>query len=76
MDSMGLESALESVDTQMIDLLDISPALAVPYIVAYLQEVLPLPFIGSGLISTPDQVQSVLQSGALAVAVVRSELWL
>lgn len=75
-DSMGLEGALESVDLHTIDLLDISPALAIQYIVPYLQEILPLPFIGSGLISTPDQVQSVLRSGALAVAVVRSELWL
>ena len=38
--------------------------------------VLPLPFIGSGLISTFQQVQSVLRAGALRVATARSELYM
>ncbi|GAC1380831.1 MAG: glycerol-3-phosphate responsive antiterminator [Ktedonobacteraceae bacterium] len=74
-DSTGLEMALESVDTEYVDLLNISPALVVPYIAPSLIKLLPLPFIASGLISTPQQVQAVLQAGALAVAVSRPELW-
>ena len=68
-DSTGLEMALESVDTACVDLLDISPALVVPYVVASLKTLLPLPFIASGLIRTPQQIQAVLRAGALAVAV-------
>jgi glycerol uptake operon antiterminator len=75
-DSTGLETALESVDTQHVDLLDISPALVVPYVVPFLEKPLPLPFIASGLIHTSQQVQAVLRAGALAVTVTRSELWL
>ncbi|MGI9060478.1 MAG: glycerol-3-phosphate responsive antiterminator [Ktedonobacteraceae bacterium] len=75
-DSTGLESALESVDTHTIDLLDISPALVIPYITLHLKMVLPLPFIGSGLISTSEQVQAVLRAGAIGVAAIRPELWL
>jgi len=71
-DSTGLEMALDSVDTRYVDLLDISPGLVTPYINAQL----PLPFIASGLIHTPQQVQAVLQSGAVGVAVTRPELWL
>ena len=74
-DSTGLEMALETVDKAYVDLLDISPALVIPYIVPSLIMSLPLPFIASGLISTPQQVQVVLRSGALAVAVSRPELW-
>ncbi len=73
-DSTGLEAALESVDTHHVDLLDISPALVIPYIVS--QTPLPLPFIGSGLIFTFQQVQAVLRAGALHVAVARPELWM
>lgn len=72
-DSTGLEVALESVDSQYVDLLDISPALVIPYVVS--QTTLPLPFIGSGLIYTFQQVQAVLRAGALRVAVARPELW-
>src|SRR5947209_10378277 len=75
-DSTGLEMALETVDKAYVDLLDISPALVIPYIVPSLIMSLPLPFIASGLISTPQQVKAVLRSGASAVAVSRPELWL
>ncbi len=73
-DSTGLESALESLDNHNVDLLDISPALVIPYVVSH--TVLPLPFIGSGLISTFQQVQSVLRAGALRVTTTRPELYL
>lgn len=73
-DSTGLEAALESVDRHQVDLLDISPALVIPYVVSHIT--LPLPFIGSGLITTFQQVQAVLRAGALRVAVARPELYL
>jgi glycerol uptake operon antiterminator len=73
-DSTGLEVALESVDSQHVDLLDISPALVIPYVVA--QTPLHLPFIGTGFISTPQQVQKVLRAGAVGVTVSRPELWM
>jgi glycerol uptake operon antiterminator len=73
-DSTGLEAALESIDSHLVDLLDISPALVIPYVVSHTR--LPLPFIGSGLISTFQQVQAVLRAGAVRVAVARPELYL
>ena len=73
-DSTGLETALESIDSHHVDLLDISPALVIPFVVSH--TVLPLPFIGSGLISTLQQVQSVLRAGALRVTTARSELYM
>src|SRR5437763_3922119 len=72
-DSTGLEVALESLDNHNVDLLDISPALVIPYVVSHIT--LPLPFIGSGLISTFQQVQSVLRAGALRVTTARPELY-
>jgi glycerol uptake operon antiterminator len=74
-DSTGLEMALESVDVQYTNLLDIAPALVVPHVASTLKTLLPLPFMASGLISTSRQVQAVLQAGALCIAVSRPELW-
>lgn len=71
-DSTGLESAIESVDTQYVDLLDISPALVIPSLPADLLRRLPLPFIGSGLISNARQVEAVVRAGASAVTVMLS----
>ncbi len=75
-DSTGLEMALETVDTEYVDLLDISPALVVPYVVPSLTPPLPLSFIASGLVHTPQQLEAVLHAGAAGVAVSRPELWL
>ncbi len=62
LDSTGLKSTLVSVDSQYIDLLNISPALVIPYILT--QTPLQLPFIGTGFIYTSQQVQIVLHAGA------------
>ncbi len=74
-DSTGLEMALETVDRSYTDLLDISPALVIPYVISRLAEPLPLDFIGSGLISTSQQIQRILRANAAGVAVMRKELW-
>lgn len=74
-DSTGLEMALEAVDRSHTDLLDISPALVIPYIIPRLVTPLPLPFIGSGLIQTSRQIQRILHADAAGVAVMRKELW-
>jgi glycerol uptake operon antiterminator len=73
-DSTGLEAALEAIDSHQVDLLNISPALVIPYVVSH--TTLPLPFIGSGLVTSFQQVQAVLRAGALRVAVARPELYL
>ena len=73
-DSTGLEVALESIDDQQVDLLAISPALVIPFVVAQIP--LHLPFIGSGFVSTPQQIQTVLRAGAIGVTVSRPELWM
>ncbi len=74
-DSAGLESALDGIDTTAVDLLDVSPALVVPYITPALADTLPCPFIASGLISHRKHMQAVLRAGALGVAVLQPELW-
>lgn len=74
-DSTGLESELEGLDLRATDALNISPALVIPHIAAQLVERLPIPFIGSGLIASHEQVQAVLQAGALRVMATRPELW-
>lgn len=74
-DSTGLEVALESIDSAHTDLLEISPALVIPHTLLWHSSPLPLPFIGSGLIQTTQQIQAVLRAGAAGVVVERSTLW-
>ncbi len=74
-DSTGLEMALESLDSAHTDLLEISPALVIPYIIPQLPSPLPLPFIGSGLIQTTQQMQAILRAHAAGVVVARNALW-
>jgi len=74
-DSTGLEMALESVDSAHTDLLEISPALVIPYVIPYLVNPLPLPFIGSGLIQTTQQIHAILRADAAGVVVARNALW-
>ncbi len=74
-DSTGLEMALESVDTSVVDILDFSPALVVPHILPQLQPHLPLPYMASGLVYTSEQLRAILRTGVRAIAVTRSELW-
>jgi glycerol uptake operon antiterminator len=73
-DSAGLESVLETTDFQKVDLLDISPALVIPYIYSTLARMLPLPIVGSGLISTAQQVQEVIDAGALGALVSQTDV--
>ena len=75
LDSTGFEASLETVDTNSVDLLNISPALVVPHILSRLPAPLPRPFIASGLIQHTEHVRTVLQAGALGVVVARDELW-
>ena len=74
-DSTGLDMALESIDSSTTDLLEISPALVIPSVIPRLASPLPLPFLGSGLIQTPEQMQAILRAGAAGVVVARSALW-
>jgi glycerol-3-phosphate responsive antiterminator len=74
-DSSGLEMAIESIDIRTVDLLDFSPALAIPYVIPFLDAPLPLPFIAFGLAHTAQQVREIVRCGAIGVAVNRPELW-
>jgi glycerol uptake operon antiterminator len=74
-DSAGLESALETVDPAIVEMLNISPAPIIPYIFSYLLATAPLPVIGSGLLQTNQQVRAILDAGAFSVATARQDLW-
>lgn len=76
LDSTGSEAALASVDVEVVDLLDISPALVVPHLIAQRQVSFVRPFIASGLIHTPQQMHALLGTGAAGVVVARDDLWL
>jgi glycerol uptake operon antiterminator len=74
-DSTGLESSIEGIDEEVADMLDVSPALVVPTISAFLADRVSLPFLVSGLVSTRRQVRAVLNAGAFGVVTSQAQLW-
>ncbi len=74
-DSAGLEGALETLDPAIVDMLNISPAPIIPYVLSYLLAAAPLPVIGSGLLQNTQQVRAILDAGAFSVATARQDLW-
>lgn len=76
LDSTALSSNFEYAELEQVDLFDLAPALAVPHLIPDLIPELPRPFIASGFIHTPRQVQAVLQAGAVGVTTSRIDrLW-
>ena len=75
LDSTGLDAALEALDTSIIDMLDISPALVIPHVIPRLLAPLPLPFLASGLVLEAEHIRSVLRNGASGIFVSRDDLW-
>jgi glycerol uptake operon antiterminator len=75
-DSTGLEMALESVEVADVDMLDIAPAHAVPYVLPLLRPTLTLPYMASGLLYGAEQLRAVLACGVRALAVTRLDQWI
>ncbi len=72
-DSTGMDVTLQSVDVNVVDLLDFLPALVVPHIIPEVRASLPLPFMASGLLYTAEQLRAVVRAGAIAVSVARPD---
>jgi len=75
LDSTGWETARNAFVTAVVGMVEIAPALVLPYLGASLTEQLGVPFIASGLVTNRQQIERILATGAQAVATPRRELW-
>jgi glycerol uptake operon antiterminator len=75
LDSTGWETARNAFVAAVVSMVEIAPALVLPYLGASLTEQLGVPFLASGLVTSRQQIDRILATGACAVATSRRELW-
>jgi glycerol uptake operon antiterminator len=75
LDSTGWETARNAFVAAVAGMVEIAPALVLPYLGLPLAEQLGVPFLASGLVSNRHQIDRILATGARAVATPRRELW-
>jgi glycerol uptake operon antiterminator len=75
LDSLSLESAIEGIGKVRPDAIEIIPGI-MPRVVARITRETNVPVIAGGLIQTQNDVQKILDRGAVAVSASRRELWL
>ena len=73
LDSQGVESAINEIDRNSTDLIEIMPGI-MPKMVDRFSR-LGVPVIAGGLIETKAEITAALSSGAVAVSTGKEELW-
>ncbi|MBP3333403.1 MAG: glycerol-3-phosphate responsive antiterminator [Clostridia bacterium] len=73
LDSQGVESAMNEIDRNSTDLIEIMPGI-MPKMVERFSRI-GVPVIAGGLIETKAEITSSLSSGAVAVSTGKKELW-
>lgn len=73
-DSQSLETTVETLKNSKADMAEIMPGI-MPKIMEKLKERVETPLIAGGLIESSEDVQSVLQSGAVAISTGSRILW-
>ncbi len=74
-DSEALRTGISAVRASEPDLVEVLPGLVVPHVMRELRTALPHPIIGAGLVTREDQVEAILQAGAVGVSASAKHLW-
>lgn len=73
-DSMSLDSALESLKKTRPDAIEIMPGI-IPSVIKRMKKEIKIPIIAGGLISEKEQIMEVLKSGGVSISTSREDLW-
>ena len=73
-DQQSLDKSYHFIENSRPDYVEVLPGL-MPKIISEMKEKMDIPIITGGLISTPEDIQSVLEAGAVAVTASSRELW-
>lgn len=73
-DSMSIESTIESLKKVRPDAIEIMPGI-MPKVIKRISEETRIPIIAGGLIDTKEEVMSVLKNGGLSVSTTNAEIW-
>jgi glycerol uptake operon antiterminator len=74
LDSESLTGGLNVVDKSKPDAIEILPGLILPKIMDRIRSRSPIPVIAGGLITTPQEIQEILSSGAIGISTTSAKL--
>ncbi|OPJ56024.1 glycerol-3-phosphate responsive antiterminator [Alkalithermobacter paradoxus] len=74
LDSMSLESAMDSIKKVRPSAIEIMPGI-MPKVIKRLKDETSIPLIAGGLIKTKEDIMDALKSGAVSVSTTNSKLW-
>ncbi|RBW69540.1 glycerol-3-phosphate responsive antiterminator [Bacillus taeanensis] len=75
LDTIALETSYKLVEKVRPDFIEVLPGV-VPHLIKEVNEATDIPIIAGGLIRTKEEVEQVLQAGAVAVTTSRNNLWI
>jgi glycerol uptake operon antiterminator len=74
-DSLSYETTIKTVGSVCPDMVEIMPGV-IPGVLGRLNEVVKIPVIAGGLVTSKDDIIQILKAGAIGVSTARKELWL
>jgi glycerol uptake operon antiterminator len=74
LDSESLTGGLNVVDKSKPDAIEVLPGLILPKIMDRIRSRSPIPVIAGGLITTPQEIQEILSSGAIGISTTSAKL--
>ena len=74
-DSLSFHSLPKQYATSQADIIEIMPGCLTPKVLKWVQEMMKLPIIASGLVCEKEDVAAALKAGAIAISTSSFEIW-
>jgi len=74
LDNIAFEQSMKQIEKHKPDLIEILPGL-IPSVIKRIQENTDIPIIAGGLVTTEDEINLALESGAIGISTSDDELW-
>lgn len=74
LDSLSVKSAMDNINKVKADAIEIMPGI-IPSVIQKMARQINIPIIAGGLISTKEEVDLIMKSGAISVSTSREDLW-
>jgi glycerol uptake operon antiterminator len=75
LDSASMEQGLKTALQADPDAIEILPGIIIPHVISKIREKTSKPIIAGGLINTHEEIQTILQHGAMGVSTSATRLW-
>lgn len=74
-DSLSYETTVRTINSVSPDMLEVMPGV-IPGVLSRLNEIIKVPVIAGGLVTSKDEIIQILKAGALGVSTGKKDLWI